>query len=83
MKTLVVDDEPVTLRTMIAALEGPDTELRIAEDGQQAWEILQRESIPIVVTDWAMPKMGRAGARPSHSWRQLSRLHVRDRADRS
>ena len=57
MKTLVVDDEAVTRRMMVATLAGPETELRVAENGQQAWEILQQESIPIVVTDWSMPKM--------------------------
>src|SRR6185312_14194510 len=52
---LVVDDDPVTCATLRALLGGAGYAVTIAPDGLEAWEILQRERIPVVISDWYMP----------------------------
>ncbi len=58
MKLLIAEDS-MTLRLtlqVIAQKSGFDTQL--AEDGQQAWDILSKENAPkLVLLDWEMPHM--------------------------
>lgn len=57
MKILLAEDD-ATLRTMTRLiLERSGYEVVEAEDGQAAWEILEREPIQFLVTDWNMPRM--------------------------
>ena len=54
---LVVDDDPVTCATLRALLGGAGYAVTIAANGLEAWEILQRERIPVVISDWYMPEL--------------------------
>jgi two-component system chemotaxis sensor kinase CheA len=57
-KRLLVADDSVTTRTLEKAiLEEAGYEVRLAADGHQAWRILQKESIDLVVADVEMPGM--------------------------
>ena len=57
-KRLLVADDSVTTRTLEKAiLEEAGYEVRLAADGHQAWRILQKESIDLVVADIEMPGM--------------------------
>ena len=38
-------------------LDNQGYEVITADDGWQAWELLQKNDIQIVMTDWMMPKM--------------------------
>ena len=51
-------DDSVTTRTLEKAiLEEAGYEVRLAADGHQAWRILQKETIDLVVADVEMPGM--------------------------
>ena len=58
MKFLVVDDSPTMRRIVCNALiEIGFSDLKEAEDGVQAIELLTSESFDFVITDWNMPNM--------------------------
>jgi diguanylate cyclase (GGDEF)-like protein len=55
---LVVDDSKV-IRLAAKKMLGSDYEMHFAEDGQVAWEMLQKENaISVVFTDLSMPNLG-------------------------
>jgi two-component system chemotaxis response regulator CheY len=56
-RALVVDDDPVIRRLVCAMLRTAAIPAVQAEDGQEAWDLLQRETIDVVITDRSMPKM--------------------------
>lgn len=56
-RALVVDDDPVIRRLVCAMLRMAAIPSLQAEDGQEAWDLLQRETIDVVITDRSMPKM--------------------------
>jgi signal transduction histidine kinase/CheY-like chemotaxis protein len=56
-KVLVVDDQYLVLQTVIAQLKRLGMETIAARHGGEAWEILQSETVDIVVTDLSMPVM--------------------------
>lgn len=53
---LVVDDEPVTRRTLREELEPRGFLVVEAADGEEAWERFQKELPDLVVTDLRMPR---------------------------
>lgn len=57
MRTLIVEDEPEFRLLLSLLLRQGNHEVIEAMDGQTAWELLQRERIPLVLTDWVMPQM--------------------------
>ncbi|MCS7186984.1 MAG: GAF domain-containing protein [Armatimonadota bacterium] len=56
-KVLVVEDQFLVLQTVIAQLQRLGMEVLTARHGEEAWEILQRENVNLVVTDLSMPVM--------------------------
>lgn len=57
MKVLIVDDEPISRKTMCMYLEKFGYEALQAENGVQAFETWNTQSPRIVLTDWNMPSM--------------------------
>ena len=57
MRILIVEDEPEFRLLLSLLLRQGNHEVIEAMDGQTAWELLQRERIPLVLTDWVMPQM--------------------------
>ncbi|TLZ65155.1 MAG: response regulator [Methanobacteriota archaeon] len=57
VKIVVVEDEPTNLKLahIVLAAEGHD--VRDAEEGERALELIRREKPDILVTDLAMPKL--------------------------
>jgi len=56
MDVLVADDDPVFRKIMAGALTAWGHEPLLLEDGQSAWEVLQRPDAPrLVILDWEMP----------------------------
>ncbi|NNM67984.1 MAG: sigma-54-dependent Fis family transcriptional regulator [Spirochaetales bacterium] len=55
---MVVDDEKNIRDGLVRALELDGYEVLGAEDGKQAWELVQKRPIDLVVTDLRMPKLG-------------------------
>lgn len=57
MRILLVDDDASTRRLLNAMLQKMGHEVVHANDGLEAWEILQHEQINFVLSDWLMPRM--------------------------
>ena len=57
MKILLAEDDPTSRILQKKDLEDWGYEVIVAEDGQDAWNLLQENSIRMVITDWMMPKM--------------------------
>ena len=57
MRVLIVDDDPTNRHLLSAMLLNTRHEFDEAPDGKTAWELLQKETINLVITDWMMPDM--------------------------
>jgi CheY-like chemotaxis protein len=56
MRILVADDDPVTRLTLETLLSRRGWEVLAAVDGEEAYEVLQREDAPkLAIVDWMMP----------------------------
>src|SRR5665213_1938828 len=57
MEILVVEDDPVTrsIETRMLSRMGPP--IPGAANGQEAWELYQKDRFPVVISDWNMPEM--------------------------
>ena len=72
---LVVDDQPLTLATLQAALELDGYQIITASDGIEAIEVLQDTHIDLIIADIAMPRMN--GYQLFEAVRQDSRwIHI-------
>ncbi|MDY7032004.1 MAG: response regulator, partial [Thermodesulfobacteriota bacterium] len=58
MKVLVAEDDSGLKSLLEKALEDLGHEVIVANDGQDAWKLLQRNDIRVVITDWIMPEIG-------------------------
>ena len=56
-KVLLCDDETHILRAAQIKLSRSGFEVSCASDGQEAWELIQRQRPDILVTDLQMPRM--------------------------
>ncbi len=54
LKVLVVDDDDVSRRLLKEVLEKEKYSVRVAESGEEALQILQKESFPIILSDIRM-----------------------------
>jgi DNA-binding response OmpR family regulator len=57
MRILIADDEPVWRLLIAELLRGMGHQAVTAEDGLQAWKAFEKETFPVVVTDWVMPEI--------------------------
>lgn len=57
LRILVADDDAGIARTMQEMLEADGCEVRVAEDGAQALEVLAEATFDLVLSDVVMPKM--------------------------
>lgn len=57
MKILAIDDDPVAQLVLEAALKSFGHEVVLAVDGAEAWAKLQATSVPVVVSDWQLPRL--------------------------
>lgn len=57
MKVLAVDDDPFSRRLLTTYLERWGYEVVSAENGAQAWQLIQAQDFPLVIVDWMMPEM--------------------------
>lgn len=56
MRILAVEDDKVALTVIRQALILLGHEVLEARDGKEAWKILQREPVRVIVSDWEMPE---------------------------
>ena len=58
MKVLIAEDEPISLHILESTLRKWRYDVVVTRDGNQAWEILQRDDAPpLAILDWMMPGM--------------------------
>lgn len=57
MKILAVEDDAVARAVLRQALRKLGHEVIEAGDGEEAWELLQKEPVRVIVSDWLMPKL--------------------------
>ena len=57
MNILIADDEPISRQFLRFQLEQWGHTVISANDGRQAWELLQTHDCQLVITDWEMPEM--------------------------
>jgi diguanylate cyclase (GGDEF)-like protein len=57
MRTLVVDDEPLSRHVMQAAVERLGHEWTAAEDGEAAWQCFRQDKPDVLITDLMMPRV--------------------------
>ena len=55
MKVLIAEDDSASRMALRAVLQKWDHEVVVAEDGNQAWELLQTENPKLAILDWMMP----------------------------
>ena len=54
MRILIADDDSFMRRRLQLSLVQGGYDVLDADDGRTAWDVLQREHIPMVITDWMM-----------------------------
>src|SRR5438309_2996364 len=54
---LVVDDDAVSSAQLGALAKAAGYDVKTAQNGREAWDLLQLARIPIVISDWYMPEM--------------------------
>jgi len=88
MRILAADDDEVTRTALVRLLEDLGHEVVPALDGNEAWEILQREDSPqLAILDWMMPGLEgvelcrRVRADTKRPFRYLILLTARDAID--
>lgn len=57
MNVLLVDDDPLVLAVLRESLRAADRKILTAASGEEAWEILGRTEVQVVVSDMRMPGM--------------------------
>jgi sigma-B regulation protein RsbU (phosphoserine phosphatase) len=57
VKILIVEDDRSAQILLRATLQRVGHEVVIAEDGQAALDALERDSFPLVISDWMMPRL--------------------------
>ncbi|MBE3135512.1 MAG: diguanylate cyclase [Acidobacteria bacterium] len=57
MRILIAEDEPISRRMLVAVLRQMGHDVVATTDGREAWEVLQREDISLVIADWMMADM--------------------------
>lgn len=55
MKILIADDDPIARTVLDASLRLLGHEPLAATDGEEAWQLFQRERRRVIVSDWMMP----------------------------
>ena len=81
-RALVVEDEPIALRSMAGFLENVGFSVTRAEDGAAGAQLFREGGLDLVLTDLMMPKLGGAGADQDHrrrGSRPTDHRGVRDR----
>lgn len=57
MRILVAEDDTGSRRLVKVRLTAAGHEVVDVADGQSAWELFQRETFQVVITDWMMPRL--------------------------
>ncbi len=61
MHVLIADDDSVSRRLLQSYLQKWGYEVTAAKDGAEAWDLFDRGSFPMIITDWMMPELDGPG----------------------
>ncbi len=76
MRILIAEDDADSRDMLATMLENAGHQVVCAENGRQAWEIFEKDSISVVISDWLMPELSglelcariRSADRPKYSY---------------
>jgi len=71
MKILIAEDSATSRLMLEEVLQNLEHMVLVAKDGNEAWEIFQREEISLIISDWIMP--GLSGLELCHQIRAVNR----------
>jgi CheY-like chemotaxis protein len=57
MKILIAEDDPVASKVLRLTLEQVGHEVIVVADGAAAWEVVLKQQVSVVVSDWMMPEL--------------------------
>jgi DNA-binding response OmpR family regulator len=57
MKILIADDDAISRFALEVTLKKLGHDVVVTEDGRQAWQALQKEYFPVLISDWVMPHL--------------------------
>ena len=57
MRVLIAEDSLTQAVDLRRRLESLGHEVTVANNGRQAWELLQSKPVPVAILDWLMPQM--------------------------
>lgn len=57
IKVLVVEDDQLQRHLLVKIIRVMGYEVTACPDAESAWQVLQRESFPIIILDWVLPGM--------------------------
>jgi len=57
MKILIAEDSDTSRLMLKEVLQDLGHTVLVAKDGNEAWEIFQKEDVPLVISDWVMPSL--------------------------
>ena len=57
LKVLIAEDDPVMQKLIAGIIETRGGIVNLADNGNQAWNIIKKEPIRFLITDWNMPGM--------------------------
>src|SRR5438874_10389118 len=55
MRILIAEDSPFQRRILADAVEGLGHECVAAQDGDEAWELFDKNGADVIISDWMMP----------------------------
>ena len=73
MKILIAEDDKLSSLILRKTLETMGHEVIVTSDGLDAWQRIEQEEIPLVISDWMMPRMD--GLELSRRIRETIRAH--------
>jgi two-component system, cell cycle response regulator len=57
MQILIAEDDPITRLLLELTIQKHGHQCICAEDGLQAWQLFQNQSVDVIISDWMMPGM--------------------------
>jgi diguanylate cyclase (GGDEF)-like protein len=57
MQVLIAEDEKVSAACLRGLLAAMGHEVRVANDGLEAWGMLEERHVPLLISDWNMPRL--------------------------
>jgi DNA-binding response OmpR family regulator len=57
MKILIAEDQASAALFLRRTLERMGHQASVAVDGEEAWDLIQKAPVPLLISDWMMPRV--------------------------